>query len=306
MFKLPNDWIVYTESIKERCENLISHGLWQGIELTRLKRWMSNFKSDEEKYFCSCILDGLIYRSEDQTISLLNHLLQRTIVDITSESIVPTFRPIASWYRESMNGFSGVDPGFRFVPVVKSKDAPTKSGYHVARLMRRKLSMESIMIINSSEIRNSRNLGAEVYIFIDDFLGTGEQFCEFVEQENLEDLLENICLIYIPLVAHESGISKIQERFNKKIIVTGVEILGKQHMVFQPESGCFKDGTNTAQDAKEFYHDLLEKRSLITDASHLDGYGNLELLFAFNHAVPDNSLSILYQKAEDWSPLFDR
>ena len=51
---------------------------------------------------------------------------------------------------------------------------------------------------------------------------------------------------------------------------------------------------------------MLEDRGVAMVPQHQFGYGNLELTFAFEHAVPDNSLQILHKRAANWVPLFNR
>lgn len=93
--------------------------------------------------------------------------------------------------------------------------------------------------------------------------------------------------------------------------------------LFHSDCPAFADGHNDVSSARDFYYELLETHGLC-DASrqssgadpkdpslipwaHRMGYGNLELLYAFGHAVPDNSLPILWwQRGKNWNPLFNR
>src|SRR5438067_1032212 len=83
MFMLPRDGQTYHIEIFDRCRELINFDIWGGLHLSRLRSWITNFKTDEEKYFAACILDNLIYRSKAQTINLLEQLFQRVIPDLT-------------------------------------------------------------------------------------------------------------------------------------------------------------------------------------------------------------------------------
>jgi hypothetical protein len=43
---------------------------------------LTNFQTNEERYFAACVLDALIFRSEQQTISLFRHLFLPVIPDL--------------------------------------------------------------------------------------------------------------------------------------------------------------------------------------------------------------------------------
>ena len=79
MITLPKDWKIYSNSIRDRCRDLIEHKIWSGIDKNQFEKWRCNFKTDHEKYFAACILDSLIYRSNQQTYSLINQLIYRNI-----------------------------------------------------------------------------------------------------------------------------------------------------------------------------------------------------------------------------------
>jgi hypothetical protein len=59
--------------------------------------------------------------------------------------------------------------------------------------------------------------------------------------------------------------------------------------------------------ARDFYYDLLDERQIRIDGPDRRGFGHYEIAYAFQHAVPDNSLPILWwSHSEHWKPLFDR
>ena len=70
MITLPKEWKTYADAIKDRCRDLIEYKIWSGLDLMQFDTWRQNFITDEEKYFSSCLLDSLIYRSNPQTFQL--------------------------------------------------------------------------------------------------------------------------------------------------------------------------------------------------------------------------------------------
>src|SRR5208283_2651297 len=82
-FVVPQHGLSYPSQITSRCLDLIDRGIWGGLKPVRLRRWMKNFATDEERYLAACLLDALIYRSDDLTTALLVHLFLRSLVDMT-------------------------------------------------------------------------------------------------------------------------------------------------------------------------------------------------------------------------------
>jgi hypothetical protein len=292
---LPKHWSTYYNSIRDRCQSLIDLKIWSGIDINSLNAWKKNFKSDEEKYFSACILDSLIYRSNDQTYSLIHQLLYKNLNNLLrSEGI------------QSLTKFPlniqtvNPDPLVRFVPVMTSEDPVTKSSYEILRFMKRFFSIKECWIINPSEIERCLSQGVKTVVFIDDFLGTGKQFDEICIYANIYDLIKKSNIVYAPLVAHEDGISYLKT-IHPNLKITCVEMLtSKNHSFFK---NYFP---SCEEEAKMFYVDLMKNRNLEFDPVEPFGYGNMELTYSFEHSSPDNSLQILNKSSDNWKPLFNR
>lgn len=73
-----------------------------------------------------------------------------------------------------------------------------------------------------------------------------------------------------------------------------------------PKGTAFPDGTNTLEDAQAFYDDMLDTFQ-INNPKFRNGYGNLNLSYAFQYSVPNNSTPLLWWPAnKTWQPLFRR
>ena len=137
-FALPKDGEIFIEQVLERCKNLISSGIWEGLTQVRLDTWMKNFTTSTERYFGACVLDGLIYRSEKQTVALMEQLFQRTLPDLLRRHPPPMGCSLP-WVEMLRLPSFGPGPLLRIVPVIRWDDPPTKSGPALARLYRRHL-----------------------------------------------------------------------------------------------------------------------------------------------------------------------
>lgn len=298
-FTLPRDGEVYADSILARCRQLISTHIWNGITPTTLNAWLGNFNGDLEKYFAACLLDALIYRSAEQTTSLMEEVFTNRIPAATDS--LASSRPLQD-LKASLRGT--VDPSVRLVPVIRSSDPPTKSGPLLARLYRRRLQLNDRWMLWPWQVKEYMKESQGVIIYIDDLLGTGTQFLRFLEHFSLADLADHP-QIYAPLTAHSSGKTYINENV-PHVAVAEAESLGEGYNLFAKGSLAFSDGHNDSEGAKNFYLDLLERHSLPIPDQYLFGWGELALTYVFDHAVPNNSLPLYWFSTKDWAPLFRR
>ena len=298
-FKLPKFGPEYTERINARCESLIQYRIWEGFDLTRLRQWHRNFATDEARYFSACLLDSLIYRSERQTCALSRQLFQRSLPDVVRSDPLP-ISPVSDWI--SLLG-SDVDPKIRVVPVIREDDPPTKSGFSIIRLLKRALRVNEAWIINPEDIPTHAN-SIKVLLFVDDFLGTGDQFTRFLA--DLTDYSATHYVIYAPLAATDEGVSAVRSNF-PYLRTACAEQLRVSHNVFHSDSNCFNDGINTPTAAQEFQASLFEQLDIPLDREEQLGYGGAGLAYSFQHACPDNCLPLFWwSKTSSFTPLFDR
>lgn len=303
-FDLPNDGELFTQQILDRCDDLIASGVWEGIGHDRLGIWMNNFSTPTERYFAATILDALIYRSEKQTIALMESLFQRTLPDLLRKHppATPAAMPWIDCLRTT-NIFA--PPPVRLVPVIRSDDSPAKSGPALCRLYRRHLGLNQAWMIWPWQIGICRAKGIMQFLFIDDFLGTGEQFCEFADYFKLSSNLKDCYAVYGPLVAHGDGIAAIAKHV-PEIHVAAVETIDQSYSLFSDKSHWFQDSTNSPTLARVFYDDLVKKAAFQLKPETLRGFGNLSLTYAFSHATPDNCVPLLWCESANWKPLLDR
>lgn len=299
-FRLPNHGALYTESIFDRCRDLITYNVWDGIPPHRLDSWIENFGTERERYLAAKILDALIYRSKDQTIALSKQLFQRVVPDLQRR------RQIAPVLGDAYTRLKGnADPGVRIVPVTLP-GRPVQSGYSVGRYLRRDLLFSDEWLVDCSDVPSLVASGY-VVIFFDDFLGTGTQFVDFVCETGLRPALGTRRCVYAPLVAHKAGIEKLNITYAGELSVAAVETLDESHSLFHEEAGSFPDGENSTGAARDFYYWLLKDRGIDVSGESRRGFGCFELTYAFEHAIPDNSLPVLWwTESPNWQPLFIR
>lgn len=303
-FSVPEQGETYTRDIEQRCEDLINLRIWGGLEIHQLRSWMNTFVGSAERYFAARLLDALIYRSKPQTTALMTQLFQKGIPDLVRRNSLG----------DGLNSDWGLilsaksaDPGIRVVPVIKTSDPPTKSGPLVCRLLKRELGLSEKWMIWPSEVGRAIRRGISVFLFVDDFLGTGHQFLHFARSTNLEAqaLMGNASFIYAPLVALEKGVERLKSKLPPLSIVAA-EQLDESHCLFSERSPYFADDRNSPAVAKSFYTSLLAKRGITNLGRFTFGYARLSLAFAFEHATPNATLPLFWLDDDRIRPFFKR
>src|SRR5439155_5941315 len=108
---------------------------------------------------------------------------------------------------------------------------PTKSGLIIARLYKQHLGIREAWIIHPRHLGDHIARGVRVCLFIDDFLGTGEQFTKMTISFGLAPLFKSVYAAYLPLAAHVQGIAYLRRKFSS-LRVRAVEVFDRKHSVF--------------------------------------------------------------------------
>ena len=303
-FKLPRNGQLYVSNIFERYEALIEGTVLGRITKHRLNAWKRNFESPEERYLAACLLDSLIYRSERQTEALAHQLFQRVLPDLARRVALPQGL-IKDWRRTLSH--DARDRGIRLVPVIdKERHPPTKSSPPISRLIRMNVPVDEKWFIWPGQSVEPVDGCAPLLIFIDDFLGTGDQFGE-VYRVITGSNTERPLAIYAPLVAYRKGADDLQRQFPELRIVAA-EWLEESHRIFSAESKFFDDGENSPESAEAFYLQFI--RSKNWKEGYLRGmplgFKNCGLSYAFDHGSPDATLPIFWDEQDGFYHLFFR
>lgn len=296
--KLPESSEKFTKYVIADSRRLIEIGLWD-IGMSRLDSWLKQFCGPEETFFAACILDQLIFRTNQQFESSLhsifrsnlNGMLEEHADDLTLTSM--------------LSGTS--DPKLRLVPVIRENDPPTKSGPLVLRKLQRLLKIRPKWMCWPWQVPHQVvEHGVHTIIFIDDMLGTGAQFEAFYEQWKFSENASAINYYYVPVVAHVQGIDRLSKSLSAVKIATA-EVLEDAHGFFSEETWhTLSHGTITANTAQEWYVKFATSKGITPHANGTLGLGGLALSFAFSHSTPNNTLPILWYSRNGWQPLLER
>lgn len=287
----------YLMKVKQYARLQIDNQIWDSIDNNDLDRWLSNFKSREEKLLSAILLDSLISRSSAQTTSILTSAIERSIPQALYKNPKEIFE--GEDFLQILTS-KNISKEIRIVPVIRDQDPPTKSGPSIARMYRRQLGLNEENMIWPWLIQQNIEAGVKSFIFIDDVLATGHQASDFFKLRKILDYSEDIKFSYIPLLAHQEGLNRIKTDF-PRINICAVEEISAENSLFKSERFC------KIHDLEDLYLEVaknhLNKRLFKKMAK---GYDDLALTFSYHHATPNATLPLYWYESEDFHPLVKR
>lgn len=288
----------FIEQVHQRTRSYVKSNIWASISLDRLDRWIDQFECYQYSFLGAVLLDNLLFRSKSQVLATLEWLMScpELCRDFKSDlSLVESF----SSYK---------DPGVRLVPAISFDKPPTKSGFYILRLIQRLFRIHASWLIWPQKI-NEWPSGANLLIIVDDFLGSGDQFKEFVSVASLEVFHKEhprVRIVYLVLAAHVDGINAINKDFPFVEIVCA-DTLGSEYHLFDGTRVDKKYQLAVSSNLKNDYLDLARKAGLpLSGKVGPFGYGGQCLSYAFEHATPNNVLPAYWFETTNWEPLLDR
>jgi hypothetical protein len=293
------DWSeTFVQAVVTDVTRLIGNQLWP-VDSSAFKGWFGQFSSQEERFFAAALLHRLTLRTKRQFSASLQALYRGPL----SHVVYPADDDLQLTRALCGND----DPKIRLVPVLRESDSPTKSGVVVLRRLQRLLRLNPKWIVWPWKASAMLKEGSiDRVIFVDDFLGSGDQFRDFFKEWKFPDMLGPDNMIYSPVVAHAKGVENLRTRF-PQLIVTVIETLGEDAHFFDDASWShLSRGQISGADALAWYEKFAKTRRLSPKNAGTLGVGNLALTFGFEHSTPNNALPILWYSGSNWCALLDR
>lgn len=300
-FHVPEEHAGVADEVERRFGLLLCKNIITGVSETKFNKWLSNFITDEDKYFAARLLENLTFRSEAMVRCAIDHILQCILPGELRRAGVEVGSVDA--FLESVRTGQASHP-VRFVEVADAKGRqPGKSGPVLMRELHR-LSGVSNSLLCYAEHLGGLPKSVKCLVFVDDMLGTGTQFKGFADAHALRDFAVDRQLLYCPLAAYKTGLEVLGQECNW-LKVCPVEEFGGQHRFFRElhdAPGVWAiDGRNTVEDAREHMRGLCDRAGI-----RPEGRYGLELLIGFHHATPNNTLKIMYENSRTWNNLLTR
>jgi len=235
-----------------------------------IKRWLDQFEKTEQPLIIK-LLEKFKYYSSKKVNVLLKKLWTMILNDLKTS----------------------IDNVW-FVPV----GYVAKSGSAIAYFLKKVNNLNIDKFISINEI-NSIKVGSETTIvFLDDYIGSGNQASMFWSSKIKEKYIDKSCnsLFYGVLVGLNEGIQKIEANTNFK--VHAVDVFSERDLPFSEESKILKDVKE-----KEEIKKIIKKYGEKFFPEYPFGYNSLSTLIGFFYSTPNSTFPIFWSKENAWKPL---
>ncbi len=302
-FFVPDQHASLYDDVTQRFRLLIRKQVISTIDEIDLDNWLSNFVSAEDKYLAARILDGLMFRSRAMIFSSIDQLLQCVLPSQLRQWGAYSHRSIEDFLRSLAAG--DVSHPVRFVAIERSfaNEEPGKSGGVLIRHLRQHGHIARELTCPPERIASLPET-VKVLIFIDDIIGSGKQFAKFSKFHKLADHARRFRSLYCPLMAYDKGVKTVRQE-HPWLAISPIEQLGPKNQFYCPDvdnpERWALDKSNLVTDVQEHVKNLA-----ITVGIPPATKFSLDLLIAFEHSTPNNTLSLLWARSDIWHPLLNR
>lgn len=285
------------EFILAKCDYFCNVQLWPLFEHLNPRAWLANFEKTERP-FALQLLNAFLYFSAAQT----NHMFEGAF-----NTISRSFASNNPSYRTAEQAWNDFKSSAIIVPLKGENPNPTDSGYIFCRAARQALGLHQEQIVEPHEALASLGHQIRPVIFVDDFVGSGEQCIKTWERDysgtSFKKLFDGGALqtvLYCSVICTTYGRKRIKHSC-PAIQLFASHFLSEEFSCIDPQSIIAK-----AIPRNEF-HDFIRiasNRAGIPNTKHF-GFHDLALALAFEHCVPDATLPLFYWE-QNWAPLAKR
>ncbi len=255
---------------QRRIEDCIEFRFYSSLRFSMITDWLRNFDDSEIDMAISILEHIDYYRTEDISSIMMNGL----------DKLLATKKKL------------------HFVAVGQ----PGKSGGHILYYVKNLFKYSpynkytnSNFYWNLSDIDCSKLTQYDELIFVDDIIGSGNTHYEEIINAGFPKK-RNFSIGLLAVIINEKGKSFLKRKFPE------LEIYGESKIdVFDDEQRLFGTRIRTKV-IREFAYKYGRK----LDVKNPLGYKNSQMLVIFAHAVPNNTLPIIWKDTKDWKALVPR
>lgn len=266
------------------------------LSVERIKVWVKQFQGDEEKTLAWLILRNLIFRTNEQLLSSMRQALKQAALYFLDQV---GQRETVAW-TEALKGAAGLD--FYCGPpslLQYGMGQPGKSGDVIARAVNQRYGIKKQFPSGVNVLGEK-----ERFIVVDDGTYTGMQLATFLRSWELN--YSNGRVAIAVGMAHQTACDHLRAQFPEVPLFLG-ELLTAE-TCFAALSQKWIDTQQWKYDKSplEVYADVHKRAQPFKEGNGGNGYGDIGVMVAFSHGVPDDSIQLLWGVSENWKPLVER
>jgi hypothetical protein len=295
---------LYIRNVLEKCGSLKRAGVWANESRIRPTAWLSNFDESEQP-IAAVLLDHFVFASAaavDRMLLSGYRAMRDRMVRCHGKDVAKAILRDAVF-----TAVEGEDPNV------------TDSGNLFCRKIRQIVSISESRFLCPSDAMTVASGGRPV-IFVDDFVGSGDQFASTWTRQYLDGFPRSFKdahdrrpfpAYYLTLVASAGGIDNISHGAPLVEVVATHVLNGEYSVHALPTSPLLPDLPDIPgqiDNLIEKYHKYLDVPPYLESSTGRKfGYHGLGFLFAFDHSTPDATIPLLWAEGpEGWTPLVRR
>lgn len=190
------------------------------LKSSDIEKWLNNFESKpSHKFMALYILQSITYRNYDMMDSAFIRKIGKDIKNIYENISGTKIDSIEEWLgliKKDINNTVASTIKIKFYSIDKKSGSVTQSSNVILRSLANNVVHHSRVLNDVEAVKNSIEEG-NIVVFIDDFLGSGQQASDFFHDNGFCDLVNestpNTRLIYMPMMAMREGLEKLKEDF---------------------------------------------------------------------------------------------
>lgn len=269
------------------------------------KRWLAAFPQEGAEHAVA-LLDSLIHFPREQTTKLATSAFHSLSAEVAAGLTTYVAR------KEAWESF--LDSAFVTFPTGENP-SPTDSGYAFARLIRVELEFPEERIVAPDTAVDLIARGeVPALIFVDDFVGSGNQFLETLMRPyttshgttmSLRTAVDTasspVQLFYVPALTTAQAQQHIA-RNAPDVRLLAAHVLPESYSAVHPESVVFPEYLR--EKARDFISASSRAAGILPQ--HELGWTDLALALSFDPYPPDATLPLFWQETATWKPLMKR
>jgi hypothetical protein len=289
----------FQNEVIAKCDLLKKARFWPSEPKMRPRAWLNNF-DESDRHIAAKLLDKFTYYNSETTEALLRSSFHSIGDGLPKGPDAPSGSDLVSSLSNAV-----------LTPVTGEEPNPSDSGGMFCRYARQVLKIpQEVMFSTENAIEHAEQ--GRTIVFIDDFVGSGDQFLEtwwrnyngksFASLQNRKGFVA----VYITLLATDLGVRNIYVGA-PKVAVCPAHILTETSSVKGLISSGFIDEGELDIFLRKYSAGLTPTDDYMNNPDYKAyGYKRHGLLFGFEHSIPDLSLPIFWSTGNNWEPLIER
>lgn len=294
-------------NVLEACGRLVDFGAWEQTKIDP-EGWLSNF-TEAERPFALVLLSRFTFFADHLVDQLFRSAFQN-LSNMMFADDWPEFDEVRDTWRDFC--------GRALITIVQGENPnPSDSGWLFARKARQAIGIDQGQLFEPRDVVAKLADGFDgPVVFVDDFVGSGEQFLSTWEREyklpngstSFQELARSseATFYYCNAMTTEYGLKRIN-RLVRNVTISAGNVIPERYSLADRDSlqwpkSIRDDGIAVVEAVgRRLGYDA-------DDGSEEDwrGFHGLGLALAFQHSVPDANLPLFFTERNGWKPLVRR